>query len=95
MDEVLETHSKVMKVKGDIENFIPKSNFFVDNKPLNVALILDIGTGSVKTGFATDDLPRVEFPTVLGTAKYKPAMKGFGKKKNFLLEEKLLIDVEL
>ena len=35
------------------------------------ALVIDNGSGRVKAGYAGEALPCVEFPSIIGIAKYK------------------------
>ena len=40
------------------------------------AIIIDNGSGMIKAGFAGEDAPRAEFPSIVGRPKYGSAMQG-------------------
>lgn len=47
-------------------------------------LVIDIGTGMIKAGFAGDDAPTAVFPTIIGRPRYPQAMVGIGQKDAFV-----------
>ncbi|KAL8265844.1 hypothetical protein R6Q59_003188 [Mikania micrantha] len=47
-------------------------------------LVFDYGTGTVKAGFAGDDEPKVEFPTIVGTPRHASVMVGMGQKNAYV-----------
>jgi actin-related protein len=36
-----------------------------------VSIVIDNGSGTIKAGFAGDDVPKVEFSTVVGRPRHK------------------------
>jgi len=53
----------------------------------NAALVVDNGSGMVKSGFAGDDAPRAVFPSIVGRPKHKGVMVGMGQKDSYVGEE--------
>jgi len=51
------------------------------------ALVVDNGSGMVKSGFAGDDAPRAVFPSIVGRPKHKGVMVGMGQKDCYVGEE--------
>jgi len=51
------------------------------------ALVVDNGSGMVKSGFAGDDAPRAVFPSIVGRPKHKGVMVGMGQKDSYVGEE--------
>jgi len=50
-------------------------------------LVVDNGSGMVKSGFAGDDAPRAVFPSIVGRPKHKGVMVGMGQKDAYVGEE--------
>jgi actin beta/gamma 1/actin len=53
----------------------------------NDPIIIDIGSGHIKAGFAEDDAPRNLIPNVLGKPKSKGALVGMDQKEWYIGEE--------
>jgi len=53
----------------------------------NSALVIDNGSGMVKSGFAGDDAPRAVFPSIVGRAKHKASMVGMVQKDCYVGDE--------
>ncbi|XP_013777337.2 actin-85C-like [Limulus polyphemus] len=51
------------------------------------ALVIDIGSGTCKAGFAGDDAPRSVFPSIVGRPRYLPVMVGMGHKDSYVGDE--------
>merc|ERR1719336_2279326 len=51
------------------------------------ALVVDNGSGMVKSGFAGDDAPRAVFPSIVGRAKQKGVMVGMAQKDAYVGDE--------
>jgi len=51
------------------------------------ALVVDNGSGMVKSGFAGDDAPRAVFPSIVGRPKHQGVMVGMGQKDSYVGEE--------
>jgi len=51
------------------------------------SLVVDNGSGMVKSGFAGDDAPRAVFPSIVGRPKHKGVMVGMGQKDSYVGEE--------
>lgn len=51
------------------------------------ALVLDIGQGWTRAGFAGDDAPRAMYPTTIGKAKYERSMVGIGSERSPIGDE--------
>ena len=64
----------------------------------NQPIIIDIGSGALKAGFADDDAPRNLIPMVLGKPKSKGALVGMDQKEWYIgaevLQKKALLNVE-
>ncbi|XP_076309683.1 LOW QUALITY PROTEIN: actin, cytoplasmic 1-like [Tachypleus tridentatus] len=50
-------------------------------------IVIDIGSGICKAGFAGDDTPRAVFPSVVGRPRYLPVMVGMGHKDSYVGDE--------
>lgn len=53
----------------------------------NDPIIIDIGSGHLKAGFASDDAPRNLIPMILGKAKSKGALVGMDQKEWYIGQE--------
>jgi len=53
----------------------------------NAGLVVDNGSGMVKSGFAGDDAPRAVFPSIVGRPKHTGVMVGMGQKDAYVGEE--------
>jgi len=51
------------------------------------ALVIDNGSGMVKSGFAGDDAPRAVFPSIVGRAKHSSSMVGMAQKDAYIGDE--------
>jgi len=51
------------------------------------ALVVDNGSGMVKSGFAGDDAPRAVFPSIVGRPKQKSVMVGMAQKDAYVGDE--------
>jgi actin-related protein/tetratricopeptide (TPR) repeat protein len=51
------------------------------------AIVIDIGSGIVKAGFAGDDAPRSVFPTIVGRPRHQGVMVGMGQKDAYVGDE--------
>jgi len=51
------------------------------------ALVIDNGSGMVKSGFAGDDAPRAVFPSIVGRPKQKGVMVGMAQKDAYVGDE--------
>jgi len=52
-----------------------------------IALVVDNGSGMVKSGFAGDDAPRAVFPSIIGRPRHQGVMVGMGQKDAYVGEE--------
>ncbi|XP_064086597.1 actin, cytoplasmic-like [Macrobrachium rosenbergii] len=52
-----------------------------------LALVIDNGSGVVKSGFAGDDAPRAVFPSIVGRPRHQGIMVGMGIKDAYVGEE--------
>jgi len=50
-------------------------------------LVIDNGSGMVKSGFAGDDAPRAVFPSIVGRAKHQASMVGMAQKDAYVGDE--------
>jgi len=50
-------------------------------------LVIDNGSGMVKSGFAGDDAPRAVFPSIVGRAKHQASMVGMAQKDAYIGDE--------
>jgi len=50
-------------------------------------LVVDNGSGMVKSGFAGDDAPRAVFPSIVGRPRHQGVMVGMGQKGSYVGEE--------
>jgi len=53
----------------------------------SAGLVLDNGSGMVKSGFAGDDAPRAVFPSIVGRPRHQGVMVGMGQKDCYVGEE--------
>jgi len=53
----------------------------------NTPLVIDNGSGMVKSGFAGDDAPRSVFPSIVGRPRHKGVMVGMGDKNAYVGDE--------
>jgi actin-related protein len=51
------------------------------------AVVIDIGTGMIKAGFAGDDAPRAVFPAIVGRCKMPGIMVGMNQKDSYCGDE--------
>jgi len=51
------------------------------------ALVIDNGSGMVKSGFAGDDAPRAVFPSIVGRSKHQASMVGMAQKDAYIGDE--------
>jgi actin beta/gamma 1 len=51
------------------------------------ALVVDNGSGMVKSGFAGDDAPRAVFPSIVGRPRHQGVMVGMGQKDSYVGDE--------
>jgi len=51
------------------------------------ALVVDNGSGMVKSGFAGDDAPRAVFPSIVGRPKHESSMQGMGHSDFYVGDE--------
>jgi len=58
-----------------------------ENEEENSALVVDNGSGMVKSGFAGDDAPRAVFPSIIGRPKEKGIMVGMAQKDAYIGDE--------
>jgi len=58
-----------------------------DEENEKTALVIDNGSGMVKSGFAGDDAPRAVFPSIVGRAKHQASMVGMAKKDAYVGDE--------
>ena len=52
-----------------------------------VPVVVDVGSGVSKAGFAGDDAPRSVFPSIVGRPRHKGVMVGLGQKDAYVGEE--------
>jgi actin-related protein len=53
----------------------------------SAALVVDNGSGMVKSGFSGDDAPRAVFPSIVGRAKHQASMVGMAQKDAYIGDE--------
>jgi actin-related protein len=53
----------------------------------SAALVIDNGSGMVKSGFSGDDAPRAVFPSIVGRAKHQASMVGMAQKDAYIGDE--------
>jgi len=58
-----------------------------DEEEQNTSLVVDNGSGMVKSGFSGDDAPRAVFPSIVGRPRSKQAMVGTVKKEAYIGDE--------
>jgi actin len=58
-----------------------------DDEQDAAALVIDNGSGMVKSGFAGDDAPRAVFPSIVGRPKQKGVMVGMAEKDAYVGDE--------
>jgi len=51
------------------------------------ALVVDLGSGRTKAGFAGDDKPKASFPSVVGRPRHQGVMVGMGQKDSYVGDE--------
>jgi actin beta/gamma 1 len=51
------------------------------------SLVVDIGSGMTKAGFAGDDAPRAVFPSIVGRPRHMGVMVGMGQKDSYVGDE--------
>jgi len=51
------------------------------------AIVIDLGTGTIKAGFAGDDAPRAVFPAIVGRCKMAGIMVGMDQKDSYCGDE--------
>ena len=51
------------------------------------AVVIDNGTGLVKTGFAGDDAPRIVFPSIVGRPRHPGVIVGMQQKDSYIGDE--------
>ena len=50
-------------------------------------LLLILGSGLVKAGFAGDDAPRAVYPSIVGRPRHQGVMVGMGSKDSYVGDE--------
>jgi len=58
-----------------------------DEQETGSALVIDNGSGMVKSGFAGDDAPRAVFPSIVGRSKHQASMVGMAQKDAYIGDE--------
>merc|ERR1719347_1466197 len=58
-----------------------------ENEESGSALVIDNGSGMVKSGFAGDDAPRAVFPSIVGRARHQASMVGMAQKDVYIGDE--------
>jgi len=58
-----------------------------ENEESGSALVIDNGSGMVKSGFAGDDAPRAVFPSIVGRARHQASMVGMAQKDAYIGDE--------
>jgi len=58
-----------------------------DENEQQSALVIDNGSGMVKSGFAGDDAPRAVFPSIVGRSKHQASMVGMAQKDAYIGDE--------
>jgi len=58
-----------------------------DDQEQQSALVIDNGSGMVKSGFAGDDAPRAVFPSIVGRSKHQASMVGMAQKDAYIGDE--------
>jgi len=58
-----------------------------DEQESGSALVIDNGSGMVKSGFAGDDAPRAVFPSIVGRSKHQASMVGMAQKDAYIGDE--------
>lgn len=51
------------------------------------AIVIDLGSGMIKAGFAGDDAPRAVFPSIVGRPRHQGVMVGMGQKEYYVGDE--------
>ena len=49
-----------------------------------MAVVIDLGTGLTKSGLASEDAPRSQFPTIIGKPKLPSIMVGMDHKDSYI-----------
>jgi len=84
-EEVSEQEEEVEAEDDDGAEAVAEDDGEEENE--NAALVVDNGSGMVKSGFAGDDAPRAVFPSIVGRPKHKGVMVGMGNKDTYVGEE--------
>ena len=50
-------------------------------------IVVDIGSGSARAGFAGEDKPRAIFPSIVGRPRHQGVMVGMGQKDSYVGHE--------
>jgi actin, other eukaryote len=84
-------HRNFIKLIALVSLFLSFTAFVFSNGQNieNEIIVLDIGPGWVKAGFAGDDAPRAVFPTVVGESRHAGIMVGAGAKDAYVGDEAL------
>jgi len=53
----------------------------------DVAIVVDLGSGTLRAGFAGEDEPKVSFPNMVGVPKYKEVIVGVENKAQYVGDE--------
>jgi actin len=59
----------------------------MDDEESAAPLVIDNGSGMVKSGFSGDDAPRAVFPSIVGRAKHAASMVGMAQKDAYIGDE--------
>ncbi len=51
------------------------------------AIVIELGSGYIKAGFAGDDAPRAVFPSIVGRPRHQGVMVGMGQKDSYVGDE--------
>ena len=51
------------------------------------ALVIEVGSGTTRAGFAGDDAPRAVFPSIVGRTRHMGVMVGMGQKDSYIGDE--------
>jgi len=58
-----------------------------EDEEVQASLVIDNGSGMVKSGFAGDDAPRAVFPSIVGRSKHQASMVGMAQKDAYIGDE--------
>ncbi|XP_008396720.1 uncharacterized protein LOC103457989 [Poecilia reticulata] len=61
-----------------------REDYNIQITDFNVPIVLDMGSGLMKAGFANQDLPNITFPTIIGVPKYEEIMSGAVEKELYV-----------